>query len=615
MKEVFFTGSLSLIEGDDAERDFKCDNSPIKMIITNEDTDKPRFFFTVHTKRVPAAKGKTLDLRKKLILTWKDGNGSMSTDGLRVHNLSKADFERLKANFRLSSNADGRFIVEGLIESPSSHSRQSTHQPQQKSAAPTARNASGSASTNNNDWAQDDHTFSGTTPLPPHSRQPPKQSPSLQNGTGILRILTHASQTSNKTITAGHSASGVNSAKENATKGFAPATARSDLKQQPPVSENVRAMLDASNKAKTVARGNQPSKTGSSGLAKSAPPTGKVNFLPISQTGAILNRGTTTKRPDILKTSSAETYKRSGTTSFFPKSSSSSSGLSSTSLSTFSSSNHAGNRFEGMRNLGNTCYMGAVAQALLALPGLVNDLLSPFWEVGARESASIVKDAEKRRKAPTCLNELAQLVRTRKLKSSPIRVPSDLSQLKRAVESHSSQFSGFSQQDAHEFLCTLMDAVHDEGAAYLKTMSASIPATTASPTTNSSFNSDRTSVESTDDDEVIQVFPEGASGGQHMQVDAEREEQGGEEEISIAAKRQRVGDEGQDVCTAIVTPLTPGDPITASSCPATTPGPSTSHQLSSLLPTLRNMHAAVKVTLTCLSCNTLSDPRCVLFCC
>ncbi|PSC75195.1 UPF0187 chloroplastic [Micractinium conductrix] len=84
----------------------------------------------------------------------------------------------------------------------------------------------------------------------------------------------------------------------------------------------------------------------------------------------------------------------------------------------------------GMMNLGNTCHLNAVLQVLLSLPSFVADLRHG-------------------RAALTPVSNYKQVYLT----------PASL---KRALDAASSAFHGTLQQDAHELLCSLLDAVQGE---------------------------------------------------------------------------------------------------------------------------------------------------------
>ena len=74
-------------------------------------------------------------------------------------------------------------------------------------------------------------------------------------------------------------------------------------------------------------------------------------------------------------------------------------------------------KFEGMRNLGNTCYMSAVMQALLGLKGFVMDLLSPFWidVLNKPKQTIVIMDSEtielKKLVNNSCLRQITSLAR------------------------------------------------------------------------------------------------------------------------------------------------------------------------------------------------------------
>ena len=98
---------------------------------------------------------------------------------------------------------------------------------------------------------------------------------------------------------------------------------------------------------------------------------------------------------------------------------------------------------QGFRNLGNTCFMNAALQALLAMPSLISTLER---EVTSRDlrSAYLAKD-------------LIELADTKALSRGVI-----LQSLKRKVGDRNNEFSSFGQNDGHEFLRTLLLCVHEE---------------------------------------------------------------------------------------------------------------------------------------------------------
>ena len=106
-------------------------------------------------------------------------------------------------------------------------------------------------------------------------------------------------------------------------------------------------------------------------------------------------------------------------------------------------------RLEGMRNLGNTCYMNAVLQALLGLDGFSDDLVSVFWcHIFAREG-----------KSSNCSKILSKLIEKKRSENHGVL---DLGVLKTSIDSHTDNYKGFRQQDAHEFLTDFINILHDE---------------------------------------------------------------------------------------------------------------------------------------------------------
>ena len=101
----------------------------------------------------------------------------------------------------------------------------------------------------------------------------------------------------------------------------------------------------------------------------------------------------------------------------------------------------AGRGIVGLENLGNTCYLNAALQALMA----VEPLSSHF--VGAPPGMAGLAGA------------FRQLYVSAAREGASTVAPSDLV---REVKVRNAQFRGFSQQDAHELLRFVLDATHEE---------------------------------------------------------------------------------------------------------------------------------------------------------
>ncbi|GAX16214.1 hypothetical protein FisN_3Hh304 [Fistulifera solaris] len=102
--------------------------------------------------------------------------------------------------------------------------------------------------------------------------------------------------------------------------------------------------------------------------------------------------------------------------------------------------------FGGLHNLGNTCYMASALQMLASLDNFVDALENDKFE-----SQTVNENGNGLR------TEFLKLMRL--LREGKTVQPHDF---KTAIDSRSSLFVGFRQQDAHEFLTTLLDLLDED---------------------------------------------------------------------------------------------------------------------------------------------------------
>jgi hypothetical protein len=116
----------------------------------------------------------------------------------------------------------------------------------------------------------------------------------------------------------------------------------------------------------------------------------------------------------------------------------------------------------GFRNVGNSCYMNAVLQALLGLPSFMHDVTSsPLTAAIPRPPLLRLLDNNS---CFTMLHNLA-LMRTNQLSFRGI----DTQDIKDSFGARNSRFRGYQQQDAHEFLCACLNFIQDDVESCLMT--------------------------------------------------------------------------------------------------------------------------------------------------
>ena len=216
----------------------------------------------------------------------------------------------------------------------------------------------------------------------------------------------------------------------------------------------------------------------------------------------------------------------------------------------------------GLRNLGNTCYLNAVLQAVLGLHPLMHDLASETWQKTINANVSKVALAPELLRLKYMIDQPQKGDAGQALTTLP-------REIKRIVAKHSSKFIGNAQEDAHEFLLDLMNLLHEEVHSLRVAMLSHV---TVQPPVQLQFNNIKPlSISMTtnntiviDNDEVVAV----ADVDDVADVDVDVEDVA----ISVSTKEQ----EGQE---------------------------ERERWMFECLPTTRNMHAEVRVELQCKGCH------------
>ncbi|XP_062972823.1 ubiquitin carboxyl-terminal hydrolase 37 isoform X2 [Elgaria multicarinata webbii] len=111
-------------------------------------------------------------------------------------------------------------------------------------------------------------------------------------------------------------------------------------------------------------------------------------------------------------------------------------------------SNHPQQQLQGFTNLGNTCYMNAILQSLFSIQSFANDLLKqniPWKKVPL--NALIRRFTHLLAKKDVCSPEVKKDL---------------LKKVKNAISATAERFSGYMQNDAHEFLSQCLDQLKED---------------------------------------------------------------------------------------------------------------------------------------------------------
>jgi ubiquitin C-terminal hydrolase len=145
-------------------------------------------------------------------------------------------------------------------------------------------------------------------------------------------------------------------------------------------------------------------------------------------------------------------------------------------------------RSAGFANLGNTCYLNAVLQALCGLERFADDAAA-LGDAAVSFSAAKTRGPAAPSAAPSVAEPLRVAVATRNLVrdvrasraafekgggSAARAAAVSPAEVKRAVQRRHPRYAGAAQHDAHEFLCEYLDALEEEAEA-LNTEAPSAP--------------------------------------------------------------------------------------------------------------------------------------------
>jgi ubiquitin C-terminal hydrolase len=110
----------------------------------------------------------------------------------------------------------------------------------------------------------------------------------------------------------------------------------------------------------------------------------------------------------------------------------------------------------GIKNLGNTCFIGGVLQAMFCLESFRKDLSSSFWTSVIKDASCLVGEDDKNKLS--CVAEFSRIMRNAHVKQ---KSPLNVLKLKDAITLSLGKYQGFAQHDAHEFLGDLLNLVEE----------------------------------------------------------------------------------------------------------------------------------------------------------
>lgn len=121
----------------------------------------------------------------------------------------------------------------------------------------------------------------------------------------------------------------------------------------------------------------------------------------------------------------------------------------------------------GFENSGNTCYMNAVVQCLLYVDSFILDLSA--LDISVLERDPLLKDIRSLKIFPSFLGIIS------KARNESCSATLRLDYIRSAIGEEFSQFKGNRQQDAHEFLVSILAFVNAQTALLLKTKEGAPP--------------------------------------------------------------------------------------------------------------------------------------------